>query len=188
MKNKTVFALMFTIILTVGLTFVFQKLQKNTEVQETKIDISDKLARASINCKIPNVQMYNLEGKKYQLIDLMNSKGKVILNISNCRCNQCIDYILTSLNTFTKKIGSDNILILVDSATDNEFFFFVENYNINLQVFNIKGNPLSLPVDTLHLPYFLLVDSTLRSIDVFVPNESSPQRTDHFLNNTTLNH
>lgn len=181
MKNKNIFALLFSILFIGGFIYVFQKLKNTPEVQENKINEYDNLADGSINREIPNFSIYNLEEKKYQLKDLLNCKYKVILNISNCRCLPCIEYIFSYIDKYKSKIGSNNIMVLVDFPTNKEFLFFVSDYDIKLQVFNTYGQSLGLPVDSLHIPYFLVVDSTLQSIDVFVPNENLPIRTDHFL-------
>jgi hypothetical protein len=174
-----IFALLIFIIFAAGLIFVFKRLQNKPEIQE-----KERLALISMNYAIPNLLICDMEKKPYQLSNLLNCNAKVILNVSNCKCYDCIDHVLFYLKKHAKMIGRDNIIVLCDFSTNNEFLYFMRDYDIDLNIFSTYGNSVGIPVESLHLPYFLVLDSTLRSIDVFVPSKNSPKRTDLFLERT----
>ncbi|PCH68232.1 MAG: hypothetical protein COC06_09880 [Bacteroidales bacterium] len=141
---------------------------------------NNKIAFNSVNRIVDNIIVEDLNYTKYSIKDILTSHPKILLNISHCQCDECIDHSLYFLSKYGSVVGKNNTMIIGNFNGQDNFLKFVQFRKINTQIFNLDISSFKLPIDSLHLPYYIVLDSSLISQEIFVPSKYEPQKTSVF--------
>ena len=153
---------------------------KITREHFEEIDKKDKVTLNSTGAVLKNIAVYDNENKKRLLNQLLNRKGKIIVNFSNSKCSSCIEDVLYFINKYKKEINLENVILLGNFQDQRDYIMFKHENKINLKMYNIYNQKLELEVETLNYPYIVITDSVLKAKSTFIPAKELPKRTDDY--------
>lgn len=99
-------------------------------------------------------------------------KRILVCRFSEYCCSSCVDYAIKYLLEKKDSIGQENILFL--GGQTNNRLFNREKKLYGIHQMNV-GNctDLGLSIEKISYPYFLVIDSTLKVLNVFVPEKKN---------------
>lgn len=130
--------------------------------------------------RLPNKYVVSEQGDSVMLGELLDSKKKLILRISEFQCNSCIDSTLLLLNKYSSVLQNKAIVIASIIGTRNRIVF-KRVHNLNFPFYYIDEKSLQLNAEKGITPYFFMLDSSLTSDLVFVPDKTKTELTDFYL-------
>jgi hypothetical protein len=104
----------------------------------------------------------------------------LVCRFSEYNCESCVDYAIKSIQASVALIGKENILFLGSYKNNRIFNKHKPLYGIDsLNVRNIFD--LNIPAEKLGYPYYFVIDSTFRLLNIFIPDKGTPQITKNYL-------
>ncbi|MEA4820732.1 MAG: hypothetical protein VB122_00635 [Erysipelotrichales bacterium] len=95
-------------------------------------------------------------------------------------CKDCVLNAFSQLKKYSSFIMIDKVLFLGLYNTTKDFNWAKSNLDINnLQVYN--SYEFDIPAEKLSYPYYFVLDSKLRILDVFFPDKNTPDITKKYL-------
>jgi hypothetical protein len=101
------------------------------------------------------------------LKQLVDKKPKLIFKYSTLNCNVCVDEQISLLKEASKKIGSENIIILANYNSPKELSQFARMNQINFKVFNLRN--VEFTAIDKGLPYYFILDESISLKLLFIP-------------------
>ncbi|HEX2933899.1 MAG TPA: hypothetical protein VHO72_00970, partial [Bacteroidales bacterium] len=83
-------------------------------------------------------------------------------------CDLCIDAQISNILALSKKIGNENILIIVNGASIRDVVVFKNKYNIKFTI-AVSNDHIGLPIENENVPFCLIIDKSFLAKDIFVP-------------------
>lgn len=127
-----------------------------------------------------NIFFLDEEEKKIPLSQIDLRTPKLVFKYSSLNCNTCVDEQIRLFKEISKKIGSENTLIITDYNTPRELTQFLRMNQIDNQILNLRSAKLT-EIDN-SLPYFFVLDTTYCLKELFVPLRDFPNSTLIYLN------
>jgi hypothetical protein len=101
---------------------------------------------------------------------------KLIFRFSESSCELCVDSVLVCLRKHSDRIGKKNIIILT-SYDDIAYLVLFKKYEeIDFQIYNARN--IDLPIEKLNVPYLFVIDKSLKTNCIFIPEKTIQKRTD----------
>jgi hypothetical protein len=126
-----------------------------------------------------NIVLFDENDNKITLKQLGVKKPKFIFKYSALNCNSCVDEQITLLKRASKKIGSENILIITDYNTPRELSQFVRLNQIDFRILNLRNIKLTT-IDN-NLPYYFIIDESYSLKQLFIPIKGNVLLTQQYL-------
>ncbi|GHV27867.1 hypothetical protein FACS1894176_10120 [Bacteroidia bacterium] len=131
--------------------------------------LADEIFTDSLRQKIKFSQLFTKDRDKI-----------LVLKFSELNCIECVMYAIVKLRKIAETIGVDNI-VFIGSYQDNRNLH-IQKKHLGLQGMNVYNIPqLNLPIEESVVPYYFLLDKTLKVSNVFVPEKSTPELTNIYL-------
>lgn len=123
---------------------------------------------------LSNVTLLENGIDKINLSDVIEDKT-LIIRLSQLNCQACIMAITPLLH----KLKNERVIFLMDYTNKRYFKEFKKTCNDNHRLFKIDSLLTSL--DTLNIPYFFLLDKSLKTDCAFVPHKEMLGQTEKYL-------
>lgn len=118
--------------------------------------------------------IYDLENKPFQLSEIIKNKPYLIIRFADTNCEECIRFLLLKVMRLYKDMDSnDQIILLASYQSIKTLSILIKSLNITYPVF--LTNQFSNPCEKINFPYCFLLDSTMRTSHVFIPDKHEPQ-------------
>lgn len=197
-KNERFLSLVLAvaIIINILLFYSLNKLEKQcfiykNEIQNNAMGLSEKTQYEFY--MLNNILNNNIQidketlitdsiGKSYFIENLFKGKDDYILvcRISDKYCNDCITSAIEELKK-NFKFNMNNFCILGFYEDNKELSRFKRLHKIeNLEMYNSRE--LDIPAEKIAYPYYFIMNSELRILDIFFPDGSRPKVTQRYLN------
>ena len=158
----------------------------NTRVYENiKMDafqLNFETSHFNGNLCIDNVTIQDSLKKEIKIEELFgeNRDRMIICRFSELHCQECVIYSIVKLIEFSEKITKDNILFLGAYDDNRSFNIFRKQLGIHfMKAYNVLQ--LDIPIEDLGVPYFFILDRSLKVSNVFVPEKLTPELTNQYL-------
>lgn len=143
-----------------------------TGIENSNIQLEDVITKDSLNVMLPLDSVFR-----------KNQSEILVCRFSEMDCESCINYSINTLLQWSNKIGKDNILFLGTYRNNKIFNKQKPLYGIDtLNTVNVDA--INLPVEDCGHPYYFILDSTLRVLNVFLPNKGTPSIDNKYLEST----
>lgn len=153
--------------------FAGELLLHNTYIQQNCVDLF-----------IPSeIKIKSLNNKDKLLCKYINKDKMLLFVFSSQDCSQCIDYELELISKNQGDIGEDKILIIASGFSSRIIAYFKSTYNLKCEFLIADDKKLCLPADNVAVPYYVLCDSELRILDLFIPSKDLPSYNEKFFIN-----
>lgn len=133
-----------------------------TGIENNNIQLGKAMAKDSLNSVFPLSNIFSKE------------QGQLLIcRFAEANCESCVNYSINTLLECQDWIGKENILFL--GAYRNNKIFNKQKSLYGISDFSVLNcRDLSLPAENLGYPYYIILDSTLRVLNVFVPSKRIP--------------
>ena len=71
--------------------------------------------------------------------------------------------------------------MLADYRNQRSLILFKRANNLRTPVYNLNGAKLGLKVEDYNLPFYGLIDSSGKIVNLFIPDKSRPELSQHYL-------
>lgn len=123
----------------------------------------------------------NYENRK-KLLSQLKSGSLLVVRISPLSCSICVDSTMLILRKFINNNLKDRVIILTSYNTQRDLVLFRRLHQMaNIEIFNIKEDEITLPIENEKKPYMFIIDSTLISRSLFIPEKTISGLTDLYL-------
>lgn len=112
--------------------------------------------------------------EKVFLSDIIKGKT-LVMRLSQQNCQACI----MAMMPIVQKLDQERVVFLVDYTNRRYFEEFKKTCNASHRVF--KTESLSIPLDSLNIPYFFLLDKDLKMDYTFIPHKEMIDQTGKYL-------
>ena len=112
--------------------------------------------------------------EKIHLSDVIKDKTLVI-RLSQQNCQACI----TVITPLLQKLSNERVIFLIDYTNKRYFEEFKKTCNVSHRLFKIESS--IIPLDTLNIPYFFLLDKNLKTDCTFIPHKEILSQTQKYL-------
>lgn len=145
-----------------------------------KLLLFSQLQLRAEDMEINNVTLIGKDDKKIPLYDLLTDTPKLIYYFSTSGCTGCYEPVLLKLDSISKVIGEDKILIVSDIPSKRIFESFIDGKfeHINLYRINEKFNLVKSP--DYEFAYAFLLDKRAIAHKVIITDKSNVDFTDAY--------
>lgn len=126
--------------------------------------------------------LLNISTKEEQrIIDVFQDRTRLLVcRFSELNCQECAIYSIVKMINYSDVIGKDNIMFWGYNENSRNLSIMKERIGIDdMEVFNCI--PFDIPIEELCQPYYFIIDSSLVMSDVFIPDKSFPEHTNHYI-------
>jgi hypothetical protein len=129
---------------------------------------------------LSNLTVTDSTNQYVSLSSIINSP-KIVFRFSEWNCKECVIHFLDKLKQFSDTIGKEHLIIISSFVHKRDINSFKIHAKINeLQIFNTV-KPLNFQSENYARPFFFMIDSTLRTFNVFIPDLYEDEITDNYL-------
>ncbi len=128
-----------------------------------------------------NAQITSLNGDTITLNDLIGETDKLFFTISENSCSACIDIEMSILENYVNIIGNNNVIILASYKNLRYLKLFKQQLKIDIDIYNIV-EPIGFPIDFGDLPFFYVINSSNKIMNLFIPEKSLPNLSKQYYN------
>lgn len=122
-----------------------------------------------------------LESKEVFTPKILTNSGPVlVLRISQNTCQVCIEQELKRMNEMSVPLIHNRFIILASYDNLRDLKLFQKENQINYPIYKIISDSLSIPLEKLSIPYFFVLDNSLKATNLFYPLMSTPDLTDKY--------
>lgn len=114
-------------------------------------------------------------------IDLIKKGEKLFYSFSSMDCSRCIDFELSLISLYQEEIGIENFSIIFEGMNSRTVRAYKREYNIRCECLILKQDELGLPIDSLGLPFYFIVNNKSDIVDVFIPSKDLPGYDENYL-------
>jgi hypothetical protein len=118
------------------------------------------------------LQLTASNGQIFKLSDVLKGGAKFIMRFDKQNCSSCISYLMSWLKKNENAIGKENIVLLASYNELNMLNIFKDAYKIDYTIYNISN--LELPVERANIPFFLIIDKSYYTRNIYIPKEEFP--------------
>lgn len=184
MIKKSIIILLFIIFVFDIYFFLIQKKtnclnerlsQKQIDINIFKNQMSNLYSSESIS--IQNCDLY-LNNSVMNLRELSITKPILVLRFSIFNCSTCVDFTLEKLQEHFHDFALNKRIIIV---YDDENMRVSESMFGKMPYVTTNRYILGLPIEKSNIPFMFIVDSTLITKQLFIPEKGMPSLTDEYL-------
>lgn len=134
--------------------------------------IRDNYRKAyEINNKTFSYAITDLQGNAINLSQKLTAQPKLVLRYSELSCNICVDTAIAYFSAFAEKAGKDNVILLVEFASEAYLAQFMRFNNINLpHIYRIITDANARDES----PHLFVLDKSQVIKDAFYPMREVP--------------
>ena len=114
-------------------------------------------------------------GNEEQQLEKLIKKNCLIIRYNEYSCLQCVDSLFSCLNN----IETINCIIIGKFKTPTQSIDFFRLNQPQYEVFNCVEN--ILPIDTLNIPYAIVIDTNLVANSFFIPQKEDVEQIANYL-------
>ena len=192
-------SLFFIFIISFLILIIAWLYRENTYLKKTEFTIGQKLesAKSNVHSLLGNeyirFQNYGLsidkglnlksEEDTTSFVELVEKYNKLLIfRYSELNCMACVEKEIIYLIDFVERYNTK--LVILSSYTNERDLYLFKRINriSDYIVYNIEEGVLKLPVENLNIPYYFVLDSNYRAINLFVPDKNFPERSVKYLN------
>ncbi|WP_257669241.1 DUF1573 domain-containing protein [Parapedobacter tibetensis] len=117
--------------------------------------------------------IYDEEGKRVFLSELVNGTGSLVLRFSPSNCIDCILAEMENINYAMSGSIEDDVVFLSSFQNINQLRIFKRDHNIPYALYNTSEFENDLPryLEDLHVPYYFIADTTRLCDNLYVPEK-----------------
>lgn len=150
------------------------------ETEKEKIDELNEITSKSENKIVKNLRFLDTNNDSFLLSELVGNKTKVIFRFSDSHCSYCIEHAMEYFEKKEKEIGAYDLIMAGNFANRHSHSIYTRlNPAIRQKIYNCTES-FELPVDSLSLPYIIIINESLETENIFVPLKEVPKRTGEF--------
>lgn len=127
-------------------------------------------------------------GMKTTTIANVVSKRTYVFHFDETNCFTCVEKYVPYLLRLSKRLGSDNLIILGSYQNPANLFNALEPFNLSesgIKIFNLAPSYLSTSkLAALNAPYIFEIDNTLNASRFFIPEKSFSELSELYEKNT----
>lgn len=194
-NNKLIFLLLTASLITnVYFSFVINKTcnvnesiqssisfekNKNKKIQEETLMNYNAIYLPRATKIQQNIVLFD---EKYDSITLDKfSFPLLVFRYSELDCNACVSEQLNTLTEFEKKNKKVHIILLASYNSLKSLIRFKRMNQLAFEVYNLKKG--YLPFDSLNVPYYFVLDSTMQLKLPFISGKEGLDYSENYLNN-----
>ncbi len=195
-KIALVFTIVFLVVLN-GFTVnrskhLQQTCEKNSSMAENKIGVLKSLNeefKAMVFNNLhsesallsPGLLLTNVgSGLKIGVKELTRDGPVLVLRFTEYSCHVCVERELKKIHDLPDTIRPDKFVVFASYENLRQLLLFKEDNHIGYPVYTIGNDSLTVPLETLTVPYFFVLDKELRATNIFYPLTSLPGLTDNY--------
>ena len=130
-----------------------------------------KLSSFQLKDRLP---VMDSSGSIIELAKIVDQKV-LVYRISESYCSECNKAQLPYIGTISNRLGPNRVFILGSFLNKESLAMYVRSNQIKVPAYNISAATLStLPMETLHLPYFFVLDKGGLISSVFIARKEIP--------------
>ncbi len=160
------------------------QIQRNMAIQEQGLTEMVLLhSKLTSPVKFPeNMMVFDEEGKKIKLSEIVQSRQLLVYKISKNYCPICVENELLALSKWFKNRQGKNPLLLTEGYIPKELKILKQRLKINWSTYMFESSLFlrSLSIEKIKKPYFFVLDSSLNATLFFVPDERFPNLSDAY--------
>jgi len=186
MKQTILIIIVFLLfILNIILVFSYKKQKEKTEqrlymqniqIENQKFDMQTlrTYTNQQIKFSLYRLNDFILYGENEAfLFSKIAENIKLIYYAPENACNPCYEDITNQFGNILNKIGKENFFIIVSEKRYRDIKVYFKDKNINIPVFYIKNKDLLPEVLEGNVPYFFLLDASLKIKHLFIPDKNN---------------
>lgn len=108
------------------------------------------------------------------LSELINKSPKLIIRYSNINWGMCNSSDFINIENLVKIFGGENIILITAPSRLEDLFTFKEINNINIPVYQLYENRLSIPLEKENIPFLFVTDKLFYTNFILIPDPSMP--------------
>jgi len=156
-----------------------QKLKNKEDLIKTLL-IQSKLIHETNGTEIsPGLNLYTEDGESISLKKVIGDCPKLVFRYSEIHCQNCVDNEIKRLKEFIKELDDANILIFASYDSFRNLGSFKRINQIKSHIYNLKN--LGIDIERSNIPYYFVLDYTMKVKDVFIPDKYLPESTNIYL-------
>ncbi|WP_417941932.1 hypothetical protein [Flavobacterium sp. RS13.1] len=152
-----------------------------------KHNMMEQMASTGISVDQPSF-LIGHENRR-RLLSQMKFGSLLAVRISPLSCSICVDSTMLDLRKFlTNNKLKNRVIILTSYNTERDLVLFRRLHQMgDIEIFNIKENEISLAIENEKKPYMFIIDSTLISRSLFIPEKTISGLTNLYLTSIKKN-
>lgn len=120
----------------------------------------------------------SIEGKTYTLHNICGGKNKLVFCIPAGVCNTCHENTFQAINKIARIIGSENLLVLVDSPRLRATVVEFNERQSHLKILGVAYKELNVRIQ--YVPFFFVMTANSALSNLFAPNSFDPELTNKY--------
>lgn len=157
-----------------------QKQKFPEKIQILSYNMMEQMASTGVSVGLSS--FLSQKDKKAKLMYALESGQLLAVRISPLSCSVCVDSTMISVRRFIKENNLNNrIIIFTSYHTERDLILFRRLHQIDFEVLNIIEDEITLPVEKHKIPYMFILDSSLISKSLFIPEKTILGLTDKYL-------
>ncbi|HVU83441.1 MAG TPA: hypothetical protein VHC50_01280, partial [Puia sp.] len=119
----------------------------------------------------------DIRDNQRDMADLIRKGAKIVLRYSELNCNVCVDSAIAYFTKFSRRIGEENVILLVEYASSDYLAQLIRMNQIKLpNIYRIVNKEkFNVSVSAVDAPYLFVLDSSGVMKDVFYPRKEIPE-------------
>lgn len=134
---------------------------------------------------IKNISVLSQDGEM-TFKEILSNKPSLIVYFSENNCRQCVDSVLSYVFTLKNAIEKNRVIGIANYLDMRELMLFRDYYKIPFEVYCTIDNSIEKELVIENVPFLFVVDSTLRTRSLFIPDKSHPKYTKTYIE--AINH
>ena len=118
--------------------------------------------------------IHDLNKNKVGLSEILTDKPCLIIRFAETNCEECVRFLLIKvMRLYNSDLFNKRILLFASYPNRQALKILVDRLNIKYPVYLVDKLPISC--ERINFPYCFMLDSTMRTSHVFVPDKYEPQ-------------
>ena len=118
--------------------------------------------------------IHDLNKNEVGLSEILTDKPCLIIRFAETNCEECVRFLLIKvMRLYNSDLFNKRILLFASYPNRQALKILVDRLNIKYPVYLVDKLPISC--ERINFPYFFMLDSTMRTSHVFVPDKYEPQ-------------
>lgn len=186
------FILLLTVLLAInnitkeGDKYVSESLKMDSYNYNQMCNVNLEQINADNFCVPDTLFLLKENGENILVSTVLKTGDKFVIRFNDVGCMSCIQYFkkhMNDINSFISKVGSENVICLLNSDNPRIIRSFKKQYRFSCEVYGLPIGFLS-PVlevgDTVVAYYFCVLSKDLFMGNCFINIQEFPERTDAY--------
>ena len=118
--------------------------------------------------------IHDLNKNEVGLSEILTDKPCLIIRFAETNCEECVRFLLIKvMRLYNSDLFNKRILLFASYPNRQALKILVDRLNIKYPVYLVDKLPISC--ELINFPYCFMLDSTMRTSHVFVPDKYEPQ-------------